>query len=104
MDHLFWPMAEAPTPAKRATQNETREFGTRVLWAVVVGPNVRHERWTKGREAAFGTSARWRVRAHRTGLKANDCLAVIFCGFPSCVTGAIPQLHDAKHGLKKRVL
>ena len=25
-----------------------------------MGPNVRHERWTKGREAAFGTSARWR--------------------------------------------
>src|SRR5664279_4888837 len=26
----------------------------------LVLPNVRHERWTKGREAAFGTSARWR--------------------------------------------
>ena len=25
-----------------------------------VGPNVRHERRAKGREAAFGTSARWR--------------------------------------------
>ena len=24
------------------------------------GPNVRHERRRKGREAAFGTSARWR--------------------------------------------
>ena len=27
---------------------------------VLRGSNVRHERWTKGREAAFGTSARWR--------------------------------------------
>ena len=26
----------------------------------LAGSNVRHERWTKGREAAFGTSARWR--------------------------------------------
>ena len=25
-----------------------------------MGSNVRHERWRKGREAAFGTSARWR--------------------------------------------
>ena len=25
-----------------------------------LGPNVRHERRAKGREAAFGTSARWR--------------------------------------------
>ncbi len=31
------------------------------LWDVLlVGPNVRHERRAKGREAAFGTSARWR--------------------------------------------
>ena len=26
----------------------------------LAGPNVRHERRRKGREAAFGTSARWR--------------------------------------------
>ena len=25
---------------------------------MLMTPNVRHERWTKGREAAFGTSAR----------------------------------------------
>ena len=28
--------------------------------AAFMGPNVRHERRRKGREAAFGTSARWR--------------------------------------------
>jgi hypothetical protein len=36
-------------PPERATRT----------WGFVL-PNVRHERWTKGREAAFGTSARWR--------------------------------------------
>ena len=30
------------------------------FWSAHMGPNVRHERRRKGREAAFGTSARWR--------------------------------------------
>jgi hypothetical protein len=37
-----------------------RDDGARSFWSAHMGPNVRHERWTKGREAAFGTSARWR--------------------------------------------
>ena len=39
-------------PPLRAAHDELRTS--------LLGPNVRHERQAKGREAAFGTSARWR--------------------------------------------
>ena len=44
---------EATRCSRCATSLACVDFG-------VQGSNVRHERWTKGREAAFGTSARWR--------------------------------------------
>jgi len=33
----------------------------RQLWVVAMGPDVRHKPWTEGREAAFGSYARWRA-------------------------------------------
>jgi len=36
-----------------------------------LGPNVRHERRRKGREAAFGTSARWRGQVPALQLPAS---------------------------------
>jgi hypothetical protein len=61
--------AESPYPSTRTRPagTETRSDASSAITASTVasvpcrkGPNVRHERRAKGREAAFGTSARWR--------------------------------------------
>ena len=49
----------APAAAICAARDAHLHHGS-CLEACVQGSNVRHERRAKGREAAFGTSARWR--------------------------------------------
>ena len=54
------PMPSSAWDCKRALRPGAEGLQRSGKAEALLGPNVRHERWTKGREAAFGTSARWR--------------------------------------------
>src|ERR1019366_10130987 len=46
-------------PVSEFEERDTVFVGGDEIWKHGLRPNVRHERRAKGREAAFGTSARW---------------------------------------------